>query len=370
MNNMNNHNGGRWAAIILALVALVTVAILVKRKPAEETAEAAPAPANTAGLVPFRMEQQWLIRLKMALAEQAEMAPQIRAVGRVVPVPSKRAIVAPPVGGIIQTGTMPRVGQQVTGGQSLATLVQTPTAAEAAQIRIETVRIDAERRRLQQAEIEARARLEEAAHDAGRARRLYEKKAYSQKALELDELDEKAREAQLSAIQEQFKALQAPAPSSTSYEVHAPISGTIVKVNKSVGEQVAPGEAIVEIVELDTVWVEAPIFEKDLGRVSRENEAVFTTTAFPEKEFRGRLININTVIDEQTRAATALFEVRNGSGELRAGMQANIRLNAGAKASVLLIPKESVLDNEGQKIVYVMRAGEEFERRNVVVGDE
>ena len=105
MNRTNNHNGSRWAAIVLALVALVIVAILVKRKPAEETAEAAPAPAaaDTVGLVPFRMEQQWLIRLKLALAEQAEMAPQIHAVGRVVPVPSKRAIVAPPVGGIIQS---------------------------------------------------------------------------------------------------------------------------------------------------------------------------------------------------------------------------------------------------------------------------
>jgi cobalt-zinc-cadmium efflux system membrane fusion protein len=316
------------------------------------------------------MEQQWLIRLKLALAEEAEMAPQIRAVGRVVPVPSKRAIVAPPVSGIIQSGTMPRVGQQVALGQSLATLVQTPTAAEAAQIRIETMRVDAERRRLAQAQIEALARLEEATHDAGRARRLYEKKAYSQKALEVDELDEKAKEAQLAAIEEQLKALQAPPASATTYEIHAPIAGTIVSVSKAAGEQVAAGEALVEIVALDTVWVEAPIFEKDLGQINRGSEVRFTTTAFPNKEFRGRLININAVVDEHTRAATAVFEVNNASGELRAGMQANVRLDGGAKTAVLLVPKESVLDNEGQKIVYVLRSGEEFERRDVVTGDE
>jgi membrane fusion protein, heavy metal efflux system len=356
--------------IVIVVVALVIGAVLLTRKPAEDNAEAAPAAGNTSGIVPFRMEQQWLIHLKLAMAEQTQLAPQIYSVGRVVPVPSKRAVVAPPVGGIIQSGTMPRIGQEVTRGQALATLTQTPTAAEAAQLRIETVRIDAERRRLQQAEIEARARLEEATHDAGRARRLYEKKAYSQKALEVDELEERAKEAQLAAIQEQLKALQAPAATSSNYEVHAPIAGTIVKVNKSVGEQVAPGEPIVEIVALDTVWVEAPIFEKDLGRLASNSEAVFTTTSFLDKEFRGRLININRVIDEQTRATTAIFEVNNASGELRAGMQANVRLDAGTKASVLLVPKESILDNEGQKIVYVLRTGEEFERRNVVVGDE
>ena len=83
------------------------------------------------------MEQQWLIRLKMAVAEEARMAPQIRSVGRVVAKPSNRAVIAPPVGGIIQPGTMPRIGQAVTRGQAIATLLQTPTAAEAAQIRID-----------------------------------------------------------------------------------------------------------------------------------------------------------------------------------------------------------------------------------------
>src|SRR5207249_5985399 len=57
-------------------------------------------------------------------------------------------------------------------------------------------------------------------------------------------------------------------------------------------------------------------------------------------------------------------------GELSIGMQANVRLDAGPKVPVVLIPRESVLDNEGKKIVYVLLSGEEFERRNVVVGDE
>ena len=51
-------------------------------------------------------------------------------------------------------------------------------------------------------------------------------------------------------------------------------------------------------------------------------------------------------------------------------MQANVRVSAGEQQQVLLVPRESIVDNEGQKIVYVMRSGEEFERRNVVVGDE
>jgi membrane fusion protein, heavy metal efflux system len=242
------------------------------------------------------------------------------------------------------------------------------------QVQIENSRVDAERRRLAQNEIEAKARLEEATHDLGRSQRLYEKKAYSAKALEADELYRTVAAAQLEAIREQLKALQTatssgPAPGA-SYDVHAPISGTVMSVNKSSGEQVAPGESILEIVALDTVWVEAPVFEKDLGKLSKDFRAVFTTAAFPEKEFQGRLINVSKMVDEQSRAAKAIFEVPNRSGDLSIGMQANVRLDAGSRTPVVLIPKEAVLDNEGKKIVYVLLSGEEFERRDVVVGDE
>jgi len=358
----------KWALPVIAIVIFGAV-LTLWRRPAQGDAEPTAAPAESKGRVAFRMEQQWLIRMKMALAEEAKLPPQIYSTGRVVAVPSNRALVAPPVGGIIDSRLLPRIGQQVMRGQLIATLVQTPTAAEAAQIRIENSRVDAERRRLGQAEIEARARLSAAAAEAGRARRLLEQKAYSQRQFETADADHKAAEATLAGVQEQMRALQT-APPTSNYEVTAPISGTVVEVQKSVGEEVRAGEPILEIVALDRVWVEAPIFEKDLGRMKNEVAAIFTTSAYPDKEFRGRLITIGAVVDEQTRAATAVFEVDNGSGDLKIGMQANLRLGAGEKASVLLVPKESVLDNEGKKIVYVMLSGEEFERRDVVVGDE
>jgi len=358
----------KWALPVIVVV-IVAAALILWKRPAQGDAEATPPSAESTGLVSFRMEQQWLIRMKMALAEEAKLSPQIYSTGRVIASPANRALVAPPVGGIIESRSLPRIGERVMRGQLLATLLQTPTAAEAAQIRIENSRVDAERRRLAQGEIEARARLNAAAAEADRAKRLLEKKAYSQRQFEVAEADRKAAEATLAGMQEQIKALQT-APTTSNYQVTAPISGTIVELKKAAGEEVHPGEPILEIVALDQVWVEAPIFEKDLGRVTRSVDATFTTAAYPDKEFHGRLINIGAVVDEQSRTAKVEFEVNNLAGELKLGMQANLRLSAGAKTTVLLVPKESVLDNEGKKIVYVLRSGEEFERRDVVLGDE
>jgi cobalt-zinc-cadmium efflux system membrane fusion protein len=358
----------KWLFPIIA-VAVVAAALVIWKRPAQGDAEATPPATTTTGVVQFRMEQQWLIHMKLALAQEAALPQQISSTGRVVPAPSNRALVAPPVGGIIDTRPLPQTGQRVARGQLLATVLQTPTAAEAAQIHIENSRVDAERRRLAQAEIEAHARLYAAAAEADRAKRLVELKAYSQRQLESAEADHKAAEAILAGVQEQIRALQT-APTASNYQVTAPISGTVVVLKKSPGEEVHAGEAILEIVALDRVWVEAPVFEKDLGRVKKDVAAIFTTAAFPDKEFQGRLVSIGSVVDEQTRAATAVFEVNNASGDLKLGMQANLRLGVGTKTKVLLVPKESILDNEGKKIVYVLRTGEEFERRAVVVGDE
>jgi membrane fusion protein, heavy metal efflux system len=358
----------KWLFPIIA-VAVVAAALVIWKRPAQGDAEATPPATTTTGVVQFRMEQQWLIHMKLALAQEAELLQQISSTGRVVPAPSNRALIAPPVGGIIDTRPLPQIGQRVARGQLLATVLQTPTAAEAAQIHIENSRVDAERRRLAQAEIEAHARLNAAAAEADRAKRLVELKAYSQRQLETAEADRKAAEAILAGVQEQIRALQT-APTASNYQVTAPISGTVVVLKKSPGEEVHAGEAILEIVALDRLWVEAPIFEKDLGRVKKDVAAIFTTAAFPDKEFQGRLVSIGSVVDEQSRAATAVFEVNNASGDLKLGMQANLRLGVGTKTKVLLVPKESILDNEGKKIVYVLRTGEEFERRDVVVGDE
>jgi RND family efflux transporter MFP subunit len=359
----------RWMLALLVLGIVAAAGAFLLDRPSEEAAGEPPQPAQTSGIVPFRMEQQWLIRLKLALVEESELPLQIYSTGRVIPSPSNRAVVAPPVGGIIESRQLPRIGQRVLRGQLLATLNQIPTAAEAAQIHLENSRIEAERRRLGQAEVELRARLSAATAEAERAQRLVDKKAYSQRQLEIAEADRKAAEANLAAVLEQVRALE-PTPLSAKYEVVAPLSGTVIDVRKAAGEEVRAGEPILEIVSLDMVWVEAPIFERDLGRITSNVDAVFSTVTYPDEQFRGRLVNIGAVVDERTRTAKVIFEVSNAAGRLRLGMQANLRLGAGDKRRVLLLPKEAVLDNEGKKIVYVLRTGEEFERRDVVVGDD
>lgn len=383
-------NGGsrRRQIIIVAVVAVfalfVVLAAILWLRPTKEVQSEAPAAAATTGKVAFLMEQQWLIRMKLALAEEQTIARQITATGRVVPAANSQAIVAPPVGGIVSNRNLPRVGQHVAQGQTIAVIQQVATSAEQAQVRaaaaslsLENARLEADRRTASGEVEAARVRLDQATKEAARAQRLYERKAFSERQMQAADADLKAAKAQYDAAMRRLEALNGKSPASdgigsanASYTIRAPLSGYVTKVNKSIGEQVAPGEAIVEISNLDTVWVEAPVFEKDLSRLGGNVSATFTTPAYPDQEFKGTVLDIGAVIDEQTRATKVIFQLPNAGRALRLGMQANVRLNAGEQVTAMMIPKEAVLEHEGKKIVYVLLSGEEFERREVIIGDE
>lgn len=364
---------------------LVVFAAILWLRPAKEVATEAIGPAATTGKVTFLMEQQWLIRMKLALVEEQTVARQITATGRVVPAANSQAVVAPPVGGIVSNRNLPRMGQHVAQGQTIAVIQQVATSAEQAQVRaaaaslsLENARLEADRRTASGEVEAARVRLDLATKEAARAQRLYERKAFSERQMQAAEADLKAARATYEAAVKRLEAL-GDSPSAerarvgsanASYTVRAPLSGFVTKVNKSIGEQVAPGEAILEISNLNTVWIEAPIFERDLSRLAGNVSATFTTPAYPDHEFKGTVVDIGAVIDEQTRATKVIFQLPNDGRALRLGMQAHVRLDAGEQITAMMIPREAVLEHEGKKIVYVLLSGEEFERREVTIGDE
>jgi len=371
------------AVAVIALGAFLGVRAY-RRQATEPAAPAATAPANEGGGIKFLMEQQWAIRMKLARAVPSTLARQVTASGRIVPAAGFHAVVASPVSGLIDGGTLPRVGQRVGRGDTLAMVRQTPTAAESAQIaaghaqlEIERARLDAERGRLAEAVKEAEVRRDHARTELDRARRLYEQKAFALRQVESAETDYRAAEAALAAAIAQRDALRdtrAPGrtanPSGTGYSVRAPIAGVVVRVAKGPGAQVAPGEPIVEVIDAQKVWLEVSVSERDLARLGRVTRATFTTPGAPDKEYTANLVDRGAVVNPQSRAITMVFEAANADGTLRSGQQANVRLDAEERAEALVVPLEAVLESEGKRFVYVLRSGEEFERRDVTVGDE
>jgi cobalt-zinc-cadmium efflux system membrane fusion protein len=376
----------RRAVPLVALVVVLAVAggtaLWLRRaaQPAPAATARAEAPKET-GTVKFLMEQQWAIRMKLAKATPTTVARQVVASGRVVPAAGHHAVVASAVAGTITDGALPRVGQTILRGQTVAILRHTPTPGEAAQVaasqaqaQIETARLDADRRRLSEAVKEAEIRREHARRELERARHLYEAKAYARRQVEAAEAEYRTTESQLAAAIAQRDTLHdvrvtSPAPPSTSHVVAAPLGGVVVRVAKAVGEPVGPGEAIIEIVDPSLVWIEVFVPERELPRLGRQVRASFRIPGV-DGELSGRLIDAGATISRETRMATFVFEVPNGERRLRVGGQIQARLDAADTIAGLMVPREAVLESEGKRFVYVLLSGEEFERREVAVADE
>src|SRR5262249_61426945 len=89
---------GRWIFPgAMALVGAAGLLFAYARRGNKEEA-ATPAAAEATGTVKFLMEQQWRIRMKLALIDEQTVARQVTATGRVIPAANHQAVVAPPVG--------------------------------------------------------------------------------------------------------------------------------------------------------------------------------------------------------------------------------------------------------------------------------
>jgi len=151
------------------------------------------------------------------------------------------------------------------------------------------------------------------------------------------------------------------------FPLNAPISGTIVERNGSIGATVGSDANVFKIVDLSGVWIDANVFEKDLSRV-RVGEAVrVTVPAIPNASFTGRIILISSVVDPDTRTVKVRTEVSNPGGELKPDMFANVEIITAGKTAAITIPLAAVLDDGGKSVVFVAD-GNSYAKREVTLG--
>ncbi len=153
------------------------------------------------------------------------------------------------------------------------------------------------------------------------------------------------------------------------FPIVAPFAGTIIEKDAVLGELAQPDKSIFTVADLSTLWIEANLFEKDLGRVRIGAAATVTVSAYPGEAFNGKLTYISSTVDKESRAVPARVEVPNADGRLKAEMFATASIDTAATTKALMLPQEAVLLINGQPTAFVQEAGE-FEPRSVEIGDK
>ncbi len=106
----------------------------------------------------------------------------------------------------------------------------------------------------------------------------------------------------------------------------SPINGTVVRKNVVAGQEVGEGFSMFEVADLTHVWVQAQVFEHQMGLVREGQAAEATVEAFPSETFPGVLAFIQPTLDPNTRTVEVRFDLSNHDNRLRPGMFASVTL--------------------------------------------
>jgi len=164
------------------------------------------------------------------------------------------------------------------------------------------------------------------------------------------------------------KAALEAAENSLGYTtVYAPVSGYISSKNASVGQMVSPGVEIFSIKNTDTVNAQINVTESVISKVVIGTKAVVSVDSLHEN-FECTVTGTSPTKNPQTGLYQINISIDNPDGVLKDGMFADVTLTLSDAADALVVPTDSIFEDESEKkYVYIVK-GDTAVKTEVTVG--
>lgn len=336
---------------ILALLALPLASC--QQAPGADAAAQTKPSANS-------LDPKWLDYIKTETVVESDAPVFISTTGRVSFDEDNTQHVGSGVSGRV-AAVKTRLGEQVRVGQALVEL----SSPEVAQLQSDVKK--------------AQQDLELARKAAQRAHRLMGDGAISDKEVAQADAEWQKARADVERGRAQFTALgirgSDPVVRATLY---ARLGGTVVERNVFVGQEVRGdgGEPLMTLTNLDTVWVLADVYERDLGQVEAGANVRIRVPAYPGETFAGSIAYVGDVLDPQSRTVKVRCVVPNPGRKLKPEMFAKVDVQSPTDAKAVYIPTQAVVtDGETTRVIVVDEAIEKgkdplLTPREVQVGSE
>lgn len=229
-----------------------------------------------------------------------------------------RAVVRAEVGGqVVAVG--PELGEPVEKGALLA--------------RIEAKTLGDGVRSAEAGVASAQAAYEVAKKEADRAEALVKGGALAMREFERARSAVALASAQLS----QARAMVAGAKNQLGdTNVRAPITGVVAARQVSVGDIVAPGAPLYDLIVPSTMRLAAAVSSEDLSLVAIGRPVRFVVRGYPGQSFDGTIARIAPAADPVTRQVPILVDLPNPGGKLIAGLYADGRIAAESREAVVV----------------------------------
>lgn len=153
--------------------------------------------------------------------------------------------------------------------------------------------------------------------------------------------------------------------------VRAPFDGVIGERFVEIGDQIVPGQRLLTVLDIASVKVLARIPSEFIGRIEAGLAAEVTTRAYPKTVFNGTMIHVYPEADPKNRTFAVEVEVTNqGKPRLLPGMFARVRFPVLTLNQALLVPRDTLMeDDQGTYLYVVDHAEQTARRRNLILGE-
>ena len=349
--------------LVVSLLSVSVVACAVSKQGGEREK---PAGTQQPAVVEMGIEAQKHVGLEVVPVAVSQLTELLEATGTVQPIDSRIGHVRPLANGRLQE-VLVRVGDRVVAGQTLARLDN----IEAGELASQFAAARADLNKLQAQHATALKQME-------RNRRLVEIGASSQKEFESSQAEAQALQAAITGQESVIEGLAArlrrygindtDAQHSSITTIRAPFAGVVIKAAVSPGEVVNAGSDLFQVADLSRVWVQAEVYEKDLGRIRAGQTALITVDTYPNEKFAGKMTYIGDVLDPQTRTVKVRCEVPNPGIKLKLDMFASVSLPTTFSHRGLAVPTGAIQQLESKSVVFVRTAETKFEAREVRAG--
>ena len=144
--------------------------------------------------------------------------------------------------------------------------------------------------------------------------------------------------------------------------IPSPMDGYVSERTADLGEYVSPQQKVATIVRTNPLRVRIDIPEQAIPEVRVGQSVSATTSAWPDRNFAGRVARIAPNVSAQSRTLTVEAEIENSSGALKPGQFATVRILQERAEPAVLVPARAVVTEAGVSRVFVIKNGHAEQR--------
>lgn len=151
--------------------------------------------------------------------------------------------------------------------------------------------------------------------------------------------------------------------------LRAPASGVIASRDVQRGSNVLPGQQVMKLVDVSTVYVKVSVPENEITSIQIGRRAAFRVAALGNTEFYGTVKEKGVTANPLSHTYDVKIQLSNPGGRLMPGMVCSVRMQQQAASGQVVVPAGCVqLDTDNSRFVWIVQNGKAV-RRSIVTGD-